>query len=141
MTLLVVPASPTMPSSRFAYPNAELGIVRSHTSDNNCLLVDARSLCYTMSKAARSTYFITYLASFLPSTIPSPSFFSMFCSFSRICQSVYNPATVLNISPMNQALYASFCNRLALAKARMPAVSSYSNFKRNWVEISTGGLT
>ena len=42
--LLTVPARPTIPSSRFAYPSAELGIVRSQTSDINWRFVVARSL-------------------------------------------------------------------------------------------------
>ena len=42
--LLTVPASPTMPSSRFAYPRAELGTARSQRSEISWRLVTLRSL-------------------------------------------------------------------------------------------------
>ena len=42
--LLTVPARPTMPSSRFVYASAVLGIVRSQRSEMSCRLVEARSL-------------------------------------------------------------------------------------------------
>lgn len=68
----------------------------------------------------------TYRSIFLLSTTPSPSFLFNLCSRCPSCHRVYNPAIALKVRPVNQARYASFCNRLALAEGRIPAESSCS---------------
>lgn len=68
----------------------------------------------------------TYRSIFLLSTTASPSFLSNLRSRCPSCHRVYNPAMALKVSPVNQARYASFCNRFALAEGRIPAESSCS---------------
>jgi len=50
--LLVVPASPTSPSSRAIHPSAEVGIVRSQKSDTSWVRQAARSLVIISSASA-----------------------------------------------------------------------------------------
>lgn len=84
--LLAVPASPTIPSSRSRYPRAAVGMVKSQTSERSCRFVVARSLRSSLLCASRPSL-LTYLATFLLSTTPSPSLLSMICS---LCLSFHN---------------------------------------------------
>lgn len=86
--LLAVPARPTIPSSRFKYPRAETGIVRSQMSERSWVLVAARSLETFVSSSILYWLSITYLASFLLWTTPSPSLLSIRCSLCRSCHKV-----------------------------------------------------
>lgn len=108
--LLMVPPIPTIPSSRSRYLSAEMGEVKSQTSESSWVRAVERSLEQTMlatltnmakrkkKKKKRGTYFSIFLAS----TTPSPSLRSTVFSFSCNLHSEYRPEIALKTKPAIQ---------------------------------------
>lgn len=77
--LLTVPAKPTIPSSKFRYARAVLGIVKSQRSEISCKLIKARSLQFSISHHTRDTQ-CRILASGFSCSPRHPPHYSCRCS-------------------------------------------------------------
>lgn len=70
--LLTVPANPTMPSSKFAYPRAVLGTVKSHRSEISWSLVAVRSLSSSVSPVLQPSRTLSWKEAPTSATASSP---------------------------------------------------------------------